>query len=133
VDNGRRPGFRFALGSDRHDALALRRDFSGWLADAGVDDQARFEVTLACWEAVANAIEHPLTPTSPIVDVKAELTKQELIVTVRDYGAWREQRRRNAGGLGLPLMRSMTDSVAIDHRPEGTWITLRRQLEPAAS
>src|SRR6266496_1774928 len=79
------PPFRCRLFADRERALAFRREFGDWLQAVGLGGQAAFETRLACWEAVMNAIEHPLTPTSPVVDVTAAVEEENLIVTVRDY------------------------------------------------
>jgi anti-sigma regulatory factor (Ser/Thr protein kinase) len=126
--SGRPPPFRYRLSASREHSLALRREFRDWLHAAGLGERAAFEISLACWEAVTNAIEHPLTPTSPVIDITAAIENRNLNVTIRDYGAWRAQPRRKNGGLGLPLMRSMMNSVNVDHRPEGTSITLSRRL-----
>jgi anti-sigma regulatory factor (Ser/Thr protein kinase) len=126
--SGRPPPFRYRLSASRERALALRRELRDWLHAAGLGERAAFEVGLACWEAVTNAIEHPLTPTSPVIDITAAIENKDVTVTIRDYGAWRARPRRKDGGLGFPLMRSMMNLVKVDHRPEGTRITLSRRL-----
>jgi len=47
---------------------------------------------------------------------------------IRNHGSWQEQREREDGGYGFPLMRELMDAVNVDAEPEGTSITLQRQL-----
>lgn len=49
-------------------------------------------------------------------------------LTVRDHGQWRNPTNRS-GGLGLTLIRGLTDSTDVDTTPEGTTIHMRRNLD----
>ena len=125
------PGFRLRLRRDPELAGELRSGLQTWLEDLGASAEEIFDVTLACSEAFANAIEHPIGAADSPVDVKGTLSGGELTLTVRDYGGWREHRAREEGGLGLPLMRSLMGSVDVKRRPEGTTVVLRRSLPSA--
>jgi anti-sigma regulatory factor (Ser/Thr protein kinase) len=92
---------------------------------------ATAEVAVACSEAFANAIEHPLDPADPSVDVEGVVSNDELVLTVSDHGGWHERRLREEGGLGLPLMRSLMGSIDVQRRPKGTTVVLRRCLRSA--
>jgi anti-sigma regulatory factor (Ser/Thr protein kinase) len=84
--------------------------------------------TGAASEAFANAVEHPRLPAAAVVDVEAELHADLVEVTIRDYGVWRDEREREEGGLGFPIMRTAMHTVDVDTTCEGSTITLRRRL-----
>ena len=127
------PGFRLRLDRRPEFAGTLRNRLQAWLADAGATPEEIFDVTVACSEAFANAIEHPMNAAGTVVDVEGTVSGAELTITVRDYGSWREHRLREEGGLGLPLMRSLMSSVEVKRRPEGTAVVLRRRLAALAA
>jgi anti-sigma regulatory factor (Ser/Thr protein kinase) len=127
------PGFRVRLGRSPEQAGELRTRLQAWLADVGATPEQVFDVTVACSEAFANAIEHPMNAADSPVDVEGTMSRGELTLIVRDYGGWREHRLREEGGLGLPLMRSLMSSVDVKRRPEGTTVVLRRRLHSAVA
>jgi len=128
-----KPDFQVSLERRPESAGEFRNRLQAWLADVGATPSEIFDVTLACSEAFANAIEHPLNAPDQPIDVEARVSHGELMVIVRDYGGWREHRLREEGGLGLPLMRSLMGSVEVRRRPEGTTVVLRRRLEAAVA
>jgi anti-sigma regulatory factor (Ser/Thr protein kinase) len=123
------PGFRLRLEGLPEFAGQLRNRLQAWLADSGATPDEIFDVTVACSEAFANAIEHPMNAAAAVVDIEGTVSRGELTITIRDYGNWREHRIREEGGLGLPLMRSLMSSVEVKRRPEGTSVVLRRRLQ----
>ena len=122
------PGFRLRL--ERRPELGgeLRNRLHAWLSEAGATEEEIFDVALACSEAFANAIEHPVNAAAAVVDVEGTLEHGDLTITVRDYGGWRDHRLREEGGLGLPLMRSLMSSVDVKRGAGGTSVVLRRRL-----
>jgi anti-sigma regulatory factor (Ser/Thr protein kinase) len=130
---GLRPAPRFRLRLDREPQLGgvLRNRLQPWLVDTGATPEEIFDVTVACSEAFANAIEHPIDAAVSVVDVEGTVSNGELTITIRDYGNWREHRLRQEGGLGLPLMRSLMGAVEVKRCPEGTTVVLRRLLTAA--
>ncbi len=125
------PDFSLSLDGDPELAGELRSRLVNWLEAAGASPAEIFDVTLASTEAFANAIEHPVDAADPTVEVQCSYANGDVTVTVRDHGGWREHRRREEGGLGLPLMRSLMSSVDVNRRPDGTTVVLRRRLESA--
>jgi len=109
-------------------ALLLRERLHLWLDELGAKDEEIFDMSLASTEAFANAIEHPRQPRADVIDVEGSLSGRTITVTVRDHGSWCEQRQRHEGGYGFPLMRHMMGTVEIKTQPEGTLITMRKQL-----
>jgi anti-sigma regulatory factor (Ser/Thr protein kinase) len=122
------PDLRLKLDPDPRRASELRTRLHDWLGQAGATPEEIFDVSVACSEAFANAIEHPLDPADPRVDVEGVVSDGELVIAISDHGGWREHRQREEGGMGLPLMRSLMGSIDVDRRPEGTTIVLRRSL-----
>jgi anti-sigma regulatory factor (Ser/Thr protein kinase) len=108
--------------------VLLRRRLEEWLTGQDVSEQDRFDVLLAASEAFANAVEHPLLPAAAVVDVEGSIDGETLELTIRDYGAWRDGKEREEGGLGFPIMRSVMQKVDVDSQSEGSTITLRRRL-----
>ena len=110
-------------------ALRLREELRAWLTGVGAGQQESFDVTLACAEAFANAIGHPLRPATLIVDVEASLNTHRLLtVIVRDYALARPERDPEETGLFLRLMETLMESAETHARPDGTTVVLRRHL-----
>jgi anti-sigma regulatory factor (Ser/Thr protein kinase) len=117
----------FAVVGDEPSLRAFRGTLRRWLAAAGAAPEELQDVTMAANEALQNAIEHGHALTRKAVDVRLERADGQVAVTVCDHGAWRTP-RETARGRGLPLMRALMDSVAIDPGAHGTTVTLRRVL-----
>jgi anti-sigma regulatory factor (Ser/Thr protein kinase) len=113
-------------------ARLLRERLLLWLDELGAHEGDAFDISVAVTEAFANALEHPRGRRFDRVDVRGRNVGEDVVVVVRDYGSWREQRRRRRG-YGFPLMRGLMDSVRIHTKPRGTSIILRRELRRSAA
>ncbi|WP_328999495.1 SpoIIE family protein phosphatase [Kribbella sp. NBC_00709] len=102
---------------------ALRR----WLRESGVNAQDTGEITIACGEACSNVVLHAYGASPGDLQVEARLVDGAVELTVRDHGQWRRPANRG-GGLGMGLIRGLTDSVDVDSRPEGTTVFMRRTI-----
>jgi anti-sigma regulatory factor (Ser/Thr protein kinase) len=102
-----------------------------WLRDADASSTEIEEITLACSEACANAIEHAYAPGPAALQVTASVSKGETVICVRDFGSWREARGSHRG-RGLVLMKGLMDSVDVDSGDDGTTVRLARRLEALA-
>jgi anti-sigma regulatory factor (Ser/Thr protein kinase) len=120
--------FGFRLQARPSAAVLLRRKLQDWLAAQGVSEPEQFDVLLAASEAFANAVEHPQLPAAAVVDVEATVDDDELELTIRDYGVWRNERERTEGGLGFPIMWTVMQDVQVDSQRDGSTIKLRRHL-----
>ncbi|HEY7968012.1 MAG TPA: SpoIIE family protein phosphatase [Solirubrobacteraceae bacterium] len=103
---------------------SLRRIVARWLTQSGVEDPQRFDITLACSEAAANAIEHAYGPRDASFALDGRVTEDAVEVVVSDRGAWRPERRTDRG-RGLVLMKALMDEVIIERGDPGTSVTLR--------
>jgi PAS domain S-box-containing protein len=109
---------------------ALRRELGSWLGRLGAGRDDMEAIQIAAHEASANAIEHAGDTNPSTFWVRARVEDGELVVTVRDAGAWVE--RPNGPlphrGRGMTLMKALMDSVAITLGDEGTAVRLARRL-----
>jgi anti-sigma regulatory factor (Ser/Thr protein kinase) len=112
-------------------ALGLvRQALTAWLERCGVGDDDAAEISLACSEACANAMEHPQETRRPAVQVAASLPPGAVEVVVRDFGSWGASRPVEAGtrGRGLEMIHTLMDDVAVAGSARGTTVTMRRRL-----
>lgn len=126
---------RFARSDRSADATsvaAIRGEFSTWLRRGGALDETRLcDVILAVNEALANAAEFAYADGGAgRMDLEAfrDQVRRTLTVRVSDRGHWRETdplNRRRCRGRGIPLMRTLADSVVIDTSGLGTSVCLR--------
>jgi serine/threonine-protein kinase RsbW len=94
------------------------------------------EILTAAGEATANAIEHSGAASGVGVDVTGDVSRlgepgngaREVRITVRDRGSWRPRRGNTGGGRGLVLMRALMDDVDVVPSPEGTTVSMTREL-----
>jgi len=111
------------------ESLALmRRRLEQWLGAIGADKASVFEVTVACGEACANAIEHAYPPGDPVFLLTGHQDDGEIEITVRDFGFWRKPRKSDRG-RGLELMRRLMDSITVTPGPDGTTVRMRRSVQ----
>jgi anti-sigma regulatory factor (Ser/Thr protein kinase) len=108
--------------------ITARRALRNWLAEVGVDPEALYDITLATGEACTNAIEHAYAPGEASFDLEAIRGDEDVTVSVRDYGSWREPRGQNRG-RGLKLMRTLMDDVSVRREETGTTVELRRVVK----
>ena len=106
----------------------FRSRLRAWLVRHHLDIGVVHSTVLAVSEAVANAIEHGyMSDGEGIVSVDARLTESdELEITVRDEGTWRERRRGEERGRGLPIIEAIVDEVSIDRSNGATVVRMRR-------
>ena len=105
----------------------LRRRLMRFLHAAGASEEEAYEVTLTISEAAGNAIEHAYGPGDATFRVEAAVEDAELVVVVRDFGRWREQRGEHRG-RGLSIIEGLMDQVEVVRGPHGTTVRMRRTL-----
>ena len=106
----------------------FRDDVRSWLTEQGVAAREADEIVLAVSEATSNAVEHAGRPELPVV-LTAELRGDELVLSVRDHGRWRPPSIRPERGRGMSILRSVTDSIQVHRRSDGTEVRMHRRLE----
>lgn len=123
---------RHDLSADAPTVSGLREELSVWLRRGpGMDETRLCDVLLAVNEALANAAEFAYADGGAgTMDVEAvrDAGRGTITVTVSDQGHWRETNplnRQRSRGRGIPLMRTLADSVIIDTSGLGTSVCLR--------
>jgi anti-sigma regulatory factor (Ser/Thr protein kinase) len=106
----------------------LRKRLGLWLEELGLGSDEVYDVSLATSEAFVNAVEHPHDPSADVIEVNSSISNHSVSITIHDSGSWREERQREEGGYGFPLMRKLMDTVHVDTGSDGTSITLRRRF-----
>ncbi|GGK90193.1 SpoIIE family protein phosphatase [Mangrovihabitans endophyticus] len=123
--------FQLRLPSDPTRLSLLRRRLEDFLTAHEVPENDIFDLTVAVSEAAANAIEHPVEPTAPVITVEASLDADAVTVTVRDTGSWRPSTAAGFRGRGLALIGALSE-MSVSRSDSGTSVTLRRPITKAA-
>jgi serine phosphatase RsbU (regulator of sigma subunit)/anti-sigma regulatory factor (Ser/Thr protein kinase) len=121
-------GFSLELPAEPEALSSARKALDRWLMEAGMSRRDAHAIKVASGEACANAIEHAYRPGDAAFRIEASRRDAEVLITVRDFGGWREPRGSDRG-RGLPLMKALMDSVRVDPSSEGTMVQLRRRVE----
>ena len=82
---------------------------------------------MATVEACANAIEHAYRPGDAAFRVATSRSGDEVSVTVRDFGQWRDPRGSDRN-RGFMLMEALVDSMDVVSSEEGSTVRLRRRV-----
>ena len=111
-------------------------------AEAGLDEDERFRLTLAVREAAVNAVLHG-NDYDPAKQITAsfENTGKSLVITIADEGAGLNpetlpdplapENLMRTSGRGIFLIRSFVDEVHFRQLHPGTELTLVKHLAPA--
>jgi len=119
--------FRTSLRAEPSELSRLRRMLGRWLRATQATAQEIYDITIACGEASANAIEHAYGARPASFDVEGTLEDDCVVVRVRDYGTWRAPRGQHRG-RGLKLIDALMEDVRISRRDDGTEVTMRRRI-----
>lgn len=121
----------------RPEVVAVVRLVVGALIDADplFDEERGADVRLAVSEACTNAIQ--AQPAGEPIVVRCEVTAGRLVFSVRDQGRGFDPealprhpavtdpaRLDHENGLGIPLIRLLSDAVAFDTDEDGTTVTM---------
>lgn len=131
--------------------LQLRNDFdeipaaneaaSAWLEARDVPLPASYLANLAIEELATNCIKYGYSDSQPhLIHIELTLLPEELIITVTDDGNPFDPLQQSApdttlsvedrpiGGLGLHLLRQMSDHFAYSRLQGNNRVTLRKKL-----
>ncbi|MFI6819448.1 SpoIIE family protein phosphatase [Micromonospora sp. NPDC050187] len=119
--------FAMRLPADPARLSVLRKRVENFLVAHDVGETDLFDLTVAVSEAAANAMEHPVAPAEPVIDVEVTIEDRTVTLTVRDSGQWRQSSGSAFRGRGLSLIRALGD-LSVSRTETGTEVTLRRRL-----
>ena len=114
---------------------------SRWLADRNLSPAADYLANLAIEELVTNCIKHGYDDKGEhIIEITLKLSAKELALTVTDDGHWFNPlelpepdthvpvENRPIGGLGIHLLRKMSDRMEYERKGGKNQITLHKSL-----
>jgi serine/threonine-protein kinase RsbW len=132
----------FSLASTMESVDAVEAAAERLAAEAGLDEDERFHVTMAVREAAVNAVLHgnEYDPAKQ-VSVSLENTGASLVFTIADQGRGLDpatlpdplapENLLRGTGRGIFLIRSFMDEVHFRQLHPGTELTLVKHLAPA--
>ncbi|SCE64091.1 SpoIIE family protein phosphatase [Micromonospora mirobrigensis] len=120
--------FALRLPADPTRLSVLRKRLEDFLTAHHVGETDLFDLTVAVSEAAANAIEHPVEPVEPTIDVEVTISDRTVVATITDSGRWRESTGAGFRGRGLSLIRALGE-LSVTRTGRGTEVTLRRRLQ----
>lgn len=110
--------------------VEVRHNLERWAAHTGLSTLTVGDLVLACYEALANAVEHAYPSGGGPVDlVAARTADRRVLVTVRDYGRWRPPPSDpGTRGRGLPMIKALAHRAEIQQDLHGTIVYMEWQL-----
>jgi serine phosphatase RsbU (regulator of sigma subunit)/CheY-like chemotaxis protein/anti-sigma regulatory factor (Ser/Thr protein kinase) len=130
LDASRSEQLSLRLAAEPAALRGMRRELAAWLRARGGSDELVEDLTLACSEAAANAVEHAYGPGDHEFELHAEDQDGVVRIEVRDFGGWRTARGQ-LRGTGLKLIHMLADTTIIHRSEHGTCIEMTRRLEGA--
>lgn len=126
--------------ADPTQLTVIRHELAGWLAPLSLTDEETGDVVLAVDEAAANAVRHAYGPQeSGAVELTLWTEPADddgpatLCIEVVDHGHWQPPTERpTEGGLGIPIMSTMSESVLIHYDERGSRVLLRHRIPDSA-
>lgn len=113
-----------------------RRDFASFAKQCGLDELDTSDLTLALGEACNNAVEHGHAAGGDF-EVRSSYRDGTMTIEVSDRGAgfnpkgkgeWREPEARGLRGLGIFVMRCLTDDIRFLYN-SGTSVRMIKACE----
>src|SRR5699024_9383444 len=106
----------------------LRRALAEWAERVGMSAEQVEAVTLAGYEALANAATHAYAAGTGTLNLHAEYrsARRQVQVAVSDAGRWRTPPtdRDGLGGRGLVLIRSLAEHAEVHTDASGTTVSM---------
>lgn len=114
--------------ADQSRLTELRHALTEWAQRVGLHSADREALTLASYEAMANAVEHAYVGDERgMIELSAvsEPDAGRVVVTVTDHGTWRTPPAKiGTRGRGLTLIRGLTPDSAILSSEDGTTVSM---------
>jgi serine/threonine-protein kinase RsbW len=123
--------------------LLTRLALAGIARAVRIDEDVLADLKLAVTEACGNAVRHAYDHERGVVRVVFELSTEEITICVEDDGAglptlpvqieWSPFKDVEAGGMGLSIIRAVTDELEIERGEGGRGTVLRMRKTLAIS
>lgn len=118
-----------------HTISHVRRSLADWLTTCPMPADRAGDVVLACYEAMANVIEHAYSADqSHEFELQACCLDGSIAVKISDHGSWRLPSRSDQDrGRGLPLLSALCDRADIHLERKGATVALEWDLASSRS
>ena len=117
------PNVRLRLSNRAENVLLVRQALSGLAEAVGLDPVALNDVSTAVSEACNNVVLHAYDGGEGTMEVELTATPGGIEATVRDFGAGLRPGVKASeevlGGIGLPVIQTLSDSVEFRDVPSG--------------
>ena len=82
-------------------------------------------------ELITNAVEHGYLYGAGEIRIEVQLENNEILIVVDDCGIGFDETKQSKedGGLGLLLVKSISDSFCIEKRVKGTRVKVSRKIK----
>jgi serine/threonine-protein kinase RsbW len=126
VEERESDGWRYRGTISQRTLPGLRRHLISWLRRRAGEEVSRQadEIVLACWEAMANVLDHAYQGRPGQIDVRARIDDRVLVITIADEGRWTAGAEQPNRGRGLRLIQALVDGLDLRSTDDGTMITL---------
>ena len=130
------PNVRLRLTNRAENVVLVRQALSGLAEAIGLDPIALNDVSTAVTEACNNVVLHAYDGGEGPLEVELAAGAEELEATVRDHGSGIEPGAQSAedpaGGIGLPVIQALSDTVEFRDVPGGGTEVAMRFEAPCA-
>lgn len=126
--------FRVAFSPERDTLSNVRHSLAGWARGCGLSEHAVADVVVAAGEAIENALEHG---RDRFFVIEGLCDNRVLEVAVHDKGGGFDAAGKGnpvppellgQRGLGIYLMRALTDEARFHWRDDGMTVTLKKNI-----
>jgi serine/threonine-protein kinase RsbW len=126
--------------ADVADLAHVRQFVRDFATRAGADPLATSDLVQAVDESVTNSIVHGYRGAPGSIEVEVDRDRTSLVVRLRDQAPPFDPtsvpppdinaplEKQRLGGLGIVLVREMTDAISYRHTTSGNELTLTKQI-----
>jgi anti-sigma regulatory factor (Ser/Thr protein kinase) len=127
------PAFTCRVRAEPDELRHVRTTLRHWMEHQSMPSEMQADVVLAVGEACTNAIEHAYADRGrATVLVEALRRADDVVITVRDDGAWRPLARDPRRNRGLRLIADVMDELQVSTAATGgTRVEMRRHVDHA--
>lgn len=133
---------QLALSAELDSLLAFQAFIDEVCSEAGLDDEASYDIKLAVDEACMNIIQHGYDGMDPgTIIVSFQYGAQQVVVHITDFGPpfepseppepdYEEVLEAPSGGFGLYFIYRSVDAVSYEATESGNTLTFIKRLKP---
>lgn len=110
----------------------IRSSVHRWLRSHEITEPVSEDLLIAVGEATTNVVRHAYRNVEPgDLEVRMALDTSSIDVEITDWGNWLEPHDESDGhlGIGIEMIRKISDGLDIDAGPDGTRLSFRVTLD----